>query len=89
MQNYIYGAGGHGKVVLDSMQAAHIDCMGFVDDKEISAWMGLKVYQLSAIDWKPRSIFIWQLAIVKQEKLLRPVLKSEIFQHESSSSNHC
>lgn len=50
MQNYIYGAGGHGKVVLDAMQVAHIDCTGFVDDKEISAWMGLKVYQLSAID---------------------------------------
>ena len=49
MQNYIYGAGGHGKVVLDAMQVAHIDCTGFVDDKEISAWMGLNVFQLSAI----------------------------------------
>lgn len=49
MQNYIYGAGGHGKVVLDSMQAAHIDCIGFVDDKEISSWAGLSVFKLSGL----------------------------------------
>ena len=47
MQNYIYGAGGHGKVVLDAMQAAHIDCAGFVDDKEISSLAGLSVLKLS------------------------------------------
>jgi sugar O-acyltransferase (sialic acid O-acetyltransferase NeuD family) len=47
MQNYIYGAGGHGKVVLDAMQVAHIDCKGFVDDKEISNWAGLNVLKLS------------------------------------------
>ena len=46
MQNYIYGAGGHGKVVLDAMQVAHINCSGFVDDREISAWAGLSVYRL-------------------------------------------
>lgn len=50
MQYYIYGAGGHGKVVLDAMQVAHVSCTGYVDDKEISVWMGLKVYQLSDID---------------------------------------
>jgi sugar O-acyltransferase (sialic acid O-acetyltransferase NeuD family) len=50
MQNYIYGAGGHGKVVLDAMQVARIDCTGFVDDKEISTWADLKVYQPSALD---------------------------------------
>lgn len=47
MQNYIYGAGGHGKVVLDAMQVAHTNCAGFVDDKEISMWAGLSVYHLS------------------------------------------
>ena len=50
MRNYIYGAGGHGKVVLDAMQVAHVDCAGFVDDKGASAWMGLSVYQLSALN---------------------------------------
>lgn len=43
MQNYIYGAGGHGKVVLDAMQVAGLDCGGFVDDGEIFNWAGLRV----------------------------------------------
>ena len=50
MQNYIYGAGGHGKVILDAMQVAHVDCTGFVDDKEISTWMGMKVYQSTELN---------------------------------------
>ena len=50
MQNYIYGAGGHGKVVLDAMQVALLDCAGFVDDKGASIWMGLSVYKLSALN---------------------------------------
>lgn len=49
MQNYIYGAGGHGKVVLDAMQLSAIDCAGFVDDKELSAWAGLGVYSVSSL----------------------------------------
>lgn len=43
MLNYIYGAGGHGKVVLDAMQLAHMSCSGFVDDKEIPSWAGVGV----------------------------------------------
>jgi sugar O-acyltransferase (sialic acid O-acetyltransferase NeuD family) len=50
MQNYIYGAGGHGKVVLDAMQVAGMQCAAFVDDKEISIWAGLSVYHLSGLD---------------------------------------
>jgi sugar O-acyltransferase (sialic acid O-acetyltransferase NeuD family) len=50
MQNYIYGAGGHGKVVLDAMQVAHIDCAGFADDAEVSTWMNLGVYKSSTLD---------------------------------------
>lgn len=47
VKNYIYGAGGHGKVVLDTMQTTHVDCVGFVDDKNISSWMGLNVFSVS------------------------------------------
>lgn len=50
MQNYIYGAGGHGKVVLDAMQLSGLDCTGFVDDKELSVWAGLGVYSLSNLN---------------------------------------
>lgn len=49
MQNYIYGAGGHGKVVLDAMQAACVDCAGFVDDREISSWASLSVFKISSL----------------------------------------
>lgn len=50
MRNYIYGAGGHGKVVWDAMQSSQMDCAGFVDDKVISSWAGLDVYQLSSLN---------------------------------------
>ncbi len=34
-------------MVLDAMQASHIDCKSFVDDNEISSWAGLSVLKLS------------------------------------------
>lgn len=52
MHNYIYGAGGHGKVVLDAMQKALISCMGFIDDKETSKWMDLNIYRTSSLNLK-------------------------------------
>lgn len=52
MQNYIYGAGGHGKVVLDAMKVAGVQCVGFVDDKGISTWSNLCVYHLSDLNMK-------------------------------------
>lgn len=51
MQNYIYGAGGHGKVVLDAMLLSGINCAGFFDDRELSAWAGLKVYSPSNLNF--------------------------------------
>lgn len=47
MNCYIYGAGGHGKVVLDAMLKAQVNCSGFVDDRSISTWAGLNVHSLS------------------------------------------
>ena len=44
MKHYIYGAGGHGKVVLDAMHQASLVCDGFVDDKSMSQWAGLPVF---------------------------------------------
>lgn len=49
MQNYIYGAGGHGKVVLDAMQVSGMGCAGFVDDSDIALWAGLMVLQSSKL----------------------------------------
>jgi acetyltransferase-like isoleucine patch superfamily enzyme len=41
---YIYGAGGHGKVVLDAMQSTNQPCYGFIDNKNIAQWAGITVY---------------------------------------------
>ena len=43
MKHFIYGAGGHGKVVLDAMQTAGLICDGFVDDGEHAVWCNLTV----------------------------------------------
>jgi sugar O-acyltransferase (sialic acid O-acetyltransferase NeuD family) len=50
MKHYIYGAGGHGKVVLDAMQVSGMHCDGFVDDGDVAIWMGLHVQELSSIN---------------------------------------
>jgi sugar O-acyltransferase (sialic acid O-acetyltransferase NeuD family) len=44
VKHYIYGAGGHGKVVLDAMHQAGLVCDGFIDDRSISHWAGLPVF---------------------------------------------
>jgi sugar O-acyltransferase (sialic acid O-acetyltransferase NeuD family) len=43
VKHYIYGAGGHGKVVLDAMHQAGLVCDGFIDDKSMSQWADLPV----------------------------------------------
>ena len=49
MNRYIYGAGGHGKVVLDAMQLGLVDCSGFIDDRAVGINAGLQVYSTSDI----------------------------------------
>ncbi len=44
MKNYIYGAGGHGKVVSEAMQKSHLVCDGFIDDRGIHQWVKLPVF---------------------------------------------
>ena len=57
MKNYIYGAGGHGKVVWDAMQKSNLGCDGFIDDRAISQWMGLPVLNPTAPEEKSMSSF--------------------------------
>jgi sugar O-acyltransferase (sialic acid O-acetyltransferase NeuD family) len=52
---FIYGAGGHGKVVFDAMQVAKMHCDGFVDSKNISLWFGLPVLKEDEVN---RSDFV-------------------------------
>ena len=45
MSQYIYGAGGHGKVVLDAMRMSELKCYGFIDVKSIDKCAGLPVFK--------------------------------------------
>jgi len=47
--HYIYGAGGHGKVVLDTMRLSNLKCDGFIDDKSISEWVGFPVFKTNLL----------------------------------------
>jgi len=47
MKSYIYGAGGHGKVVWDAMQKSKLKCEGFIDDQALNQWMDLPVFASS------------------------------------------
>jgi sugar O-acyltransferase (sialic acid O-acetyltransferase NeuD family) len=42
---FIYGAGGHGKVVADAMLVANLQCDGFIDSGKSDVWFGLSVYK--------------------------------------------
>ena len=50
MKNYIYGAGGHGKVVWDAMQKSNLKCEGFINDQALNQWMGLPVLTSSFLN---------------------------------------
>ena len=50
MKNYIFGAGGHGKVVWDAMQKSNLKCEGFIDDQVLNQWMDLPVFASSSLN---------------------------------------
>ena len=50
MKNYIYGAGGHGKVVWDAMQKSNLKCEGFIDDQDLKKWIDLPVFSSSSLN---------------------------------------
>ncbi len=50
MKYYIYGAGGHGKVVLDAMQQSGLLCDGFVDDRSIDQWVTIPVFSSALLN---------------------------------------
>ncbi len=50
MKCYIFGAGGHGKVVLDAIQKASLKCEGFIDDQSLNQWMDLPIFPSSFLN---------------------------------------
>jgi sugar O-acyltransferase (sialic acid O-acetyltransferase NeuD family) len=49
MSHYLYGAGGHGKVVLDAWKKSGNACVGFVDDKPLQEWARLPVFSPASL----------------------------------------
>lgn len=80
MPNYIYGAGGHGKVVLDAMNSANVDCAGFVDDREISAWFGLSLFRLADLEQDAETYLHLAIGNCKtREQLATSLIKANFF----------
>ena len=50
MKKYIYGAGGHAKVVWDAMQKSTLKCEGFIDDHMLNQWIDLPVFSSSFLN---------------------------------------
>ena len=50
MRTYIYGAGGHGKVVWDALQKSSLKCEGFIDDQALNQWIDLPVFATSFLN---------------------------------------
>jgi len=50
MKYYIYGAGGHAKVVWDAMKKSNQLCKGFIDDRRSGQWIDLPVFTPSFLN---------------------------------------
>jgi sugar O-acyltransferase (sialic acid O-acetyltransferase NeuD family) len=49
VKSYIYGAGGHAKVVCDSMKKSNLVCEGFIDDSRLGQWIDLPIFTSSIL----------------------------------------
>jgi sugar O-acyltransferase (sialic acid O-acetyltransferase NeuD family) len=49
MKSYIYGAGGHAKVVWDAMKKSNRLCEGFIDDICLGQWIDLPIFASSSL----------------------------------------
>ena len=47
MKSYIYGAGGHAKVVWDAMKKSNLVCEGFIDDRRLGQCINLPIFTTS------------------------------------------
>ena len=50
MKSYIYGAGGHAKVVWDAMKKSNLVCEGFIDDRRLGQWIDLPIFTSSFLN---------------------------------------
>ncbi|QDD13386.1 acetyltransferase [Candidatus Methylopumilus rimovensis] len=50
MKYFIYGAGGHAKVVWDAMKKSNLFCEGFLDDCREGQWIDLPIFKSSFLN---------------------------------------
>lgn len=82
MNYFIYGAGGHGKVVLDAMRLLNLTCDGFVDDKAIDRWAGLPVLKCAFLNSRNIGNSAIHIAIgscAVREKISRELAGNDFF----------
>ena len=59
INTYIYGASGHGKVILDILENLGLRIVGFIDDDPVKErFIGINVLRINAIDLKSCQIII-------------------------------
>jgi sugar O-acyltransferase (sialic acid O-acetyltransferase NeuD family) len=58
LKKFIYGAGGHSKVVLEAMRKSNFVCDGFIDDSRTGDWMGLPVFKAEALEIRSGTLHI-------------------------------
>lgn len=75
MNYYIYGAGGHGKVVLDAMQKAGSICQGFIDDKPLGVFKNLEVYNINSIPSESNNLIHIAIGSCKTREMLAKKLE--------------
>lgn len=76
MKNYIYGAGGHGKVVLDAMLAGNLSCEAFIDDNDLLDWMGYSVIKINNLNVKSGTLIHIAIGCCKTRESLASSLDS-------------
>jgi sugar O-acyltransferase (sialic acid O-acetyltransferase NeuD family) len=80
MKNYIYGAGGHGKVVWDAMQKSKLKCEGFIDDQVLNQWVDLLVFTSAFLnDMKDIELHIAIGHCKTREAIAKKFLNSNFF----------
>lgn len=79
MNRFIYGAGGHGKVVLDAMQRANLKCVAFIDDRDLGAVAGLNVTNTATLSNTKDALIHLAIGNCKTRESLANALKHHGF----------
>lgn len=86
MNYYIFGAGGHGKVVSEALRLSNLKCDGFIDVKSISEWDGLPVFRANILSGMLNQNITLHIAIGSGD--VRERISKELNNYSFSSIYH-